>query len=382
MWSERFMPIPLPPAAEALRQEVRDFLDQTLGRDFALTRRMYSWMGFDADFTRALGRRGWIGMTWPREYGGQGLSALHRYVLAEELMAAGAPVLAHWTADRQSGPLILRYGTEEQRRFFLPPIARGESYFCIGMSEPDSGSDLAATRTRGVAVEGGWRVNGTKLWTTNAHRCHWMIALVRTEPGSERHEGLSQIIIDLHAPGVTVRPIHDLAGDAHFNEVVFEDVFVPAGRLIGAPGQGWDQVMAELAFERSGPERYLSAAALLTAMMTLAGRDPDTAVARAMGSFMADALTLRQMSLSVAGRLERGEDPQLEASCVKELGTLFEQALPEAAHALFELEPQVGGRNAEAQVMAYVMQVAPSFSLRGGTREILRGIIARGLGAR
>ena len=240
------MPIGLPPEAESLRAEIRAFLREALP-DFPPTGRMMSWMGFDATFTRALGERGWIGMTWPQAYGGQARSALDRYVLAEELMAAGAPVLAHWTADRQSGPLILRFGTEAQKQFFLPPIARGESYFCIGMSEPDSGSDLAATRTRADPVPGGWCVSGTKLWTTNAHRCQWMIALVRTTPGSERQHGLSQIVIDLHAPGVTVRPIRDLAGDAHFNEVVFDDVFVPDDRVIGAPGQGWQQVMAELA---------------------------------------------------------------------------------------------------------------------------------------
>jgi len=382
MWSNRFMPIGLPPQAEALRQDVRDFLRDTLGADYSPTCRMMSWMGFDAEFTRALGRKGWIGMTWPREYGGQGRSALDRYVLAEELMAAGAPVLAHWTADRQSGPLILRYGTEAQKQRFLPPITRGESYFCIGMSEPDSGSDLAATRTRAQAVQGGWRVNGTKLWTTNAHRCQWMIALVRTTPGSERHEGLSQIIIDLKAPGVTVRPIRDLAGDAHFNEVVFEDVFVPDDQLVGAAGDGWAQVMAELAFERSGPERYLSGAALLTAMVGWAGERADARAAEAIGRLMADVVTLRQMSLTIAARLERGEDPQVEASCVKDLGTLFEQALPEVAHALFDVEPRVAGGPDAAQVLAYLTQVTPSFSLRGGTREILRGIIARGLGAR
>lgn len=382
MWSNRFMPIGLPPATDDLRREIREFLHETLGPDFSPTSRMMSWMGFDAEFTRALGRKGWIGMTWPREYGGQARSALERYVLAEELMAAGAPVLAHWTADRQSGPLILRYGTEAQKQRFLPPITRGESYFCIGMSEPDSGSDLAATRTRAEAVEGGWCVNGTKLWTTNAHRCQWMIALVRTTPGSQRHGGLSQIIIDLQAPGVTVRPIRDLAGDAHFNEVVFEDVFVPDDQLIGTAGEGWAQVMAELAFERSGPERYLSGAALLTVMVEWANQHGDHRATEAIGRLMADVVTLRQMSLTIAGRLERGEDPQVEASCVKDLGTLFEQALPEVAHAVFDIEPRVNSGPDGAQVLAYLTQVTPSFSLRGGTREILRGIIARGLGAR
>src|SRR5690606_38224494 len=196
MLSEQFRTIVLPPHAEALRHEIRAFLDETLG-GYPATRRMESWMGFDTDFTLKLAERGWIGMTWPTQYGGQGKDSFSRYVLVEELMAAGAPVLAHWTADRQSGPLILRYGTEEQKQRHIPAICRGESFFCIGMSEPDSGSDLAAARTRATKVDGGWRLNCTKLWTTNAHRCQWMIALARTSDHDKKHTGLSQFIVDL-----------------------------------------------------------------------------------------------------------------------------------------------------------------------------------------
>lgn len=381
MLAERFRTTRLPAHAEALRADIRAFLNDALA-DYTPTQRVLSWMGFDAEFTRKLAERGWIGITWPKAYGGQAMDAFCRYVLAEELMACGAPVLAHWTADRQSGPLILRYGTEAQKQRFVPPICRGESFFCIGMSEPDSGSDLAATRTRAVKTEGGWVLNGTKLWTTNAHRCHYMIALVRTSITEKKHEGLSQIIVDLQAKGVTIRPIRDLAGESHFNEVVFEDVFIPDDCLVGQEGNGWGQVMAELALERSGPERYLSSAALLTEMVHLAGPNPPAHVAIALGRMTADMVVLRQMSLAIAGQLEKGEDPQLEASCVKDLGTQLEQELPEVAHALFEESPRVLGGSDYARVLAYVTQVAPSFSLRGGTREILRGIIARGLGVR
>jgi len=382
MLAQAFAPCHLPPEAEALRGEVRDFLATALVQQPPASR-AYSWMGFDAGFTRALGRRGWIGMTWPREYGGGGQSAFARYVLVEELLAAGAPVLAHWTADRQSGPLILNFGTEAQKQRFLPPICRGESYFCIGMSEPDAGSDLSAVRTRATPVEGGWRVDGAKLWTTNAHRCHYMIALVRSEAGSQRHNGLSQFVIDLHAPGVTVRPIRDLAGDAHFNEVVFDGVFVPSADVVGEPGNGWKQVMSELAFERSGPERYLSSIALLDELIALARRGaPDARLDQAIGRMVAQVTVLRQMSLSIAGQLERHQNPAVEAACVKELGTGLEQALPEVAHALSELQPTLAASGDFERVLAYVTQVAPSFSLRGGTREILRGIIARSLGLR
>ena len=381
MLGKAFTPCSLPADAQALRPLVRDFLAEALA-DYDAASRAHSWMGFDVAFTRALGARGWIGMTWPREYGGGGQSAFARYVLVEELLAAGAPVLAHWTADRQSGPLLLSFGTEEQKQRFLPPICRGESFFCIGMSEPDAGSDLSAVRTRATPVEGGWSVEGAKLWTTNAHRCHFMIALVRSEAGSQRHHGLSQFIIDLHAPGVTVRPIRDLAGDEHFNEVVFDKVFVPHRDVIGQPGNGWQQVMSELALERSGPERYLSSIALLEALIGIARRASTPQMDAAIGRMVAEVVVLRQMSLSIAGQLERQHNPAVEAACVKELGTNLEQALPEIVHALTDLQPTLQSNGDFERVLAYVTQVAPSFSLRGGTREILRGIIARSLGLR
>src|SRR5438445_9305614 len=246
----------LPPEAEALRAEVREFLRHELG-DAAPVRRAHSWGGFDREFSKKMGARGWIAMTWPKRYGGHERSALERYVVLEEMLVAGAPVAAHWIADRQSGPLLLRFGTEEQRQEFLPAIARGESYFCIGMSEPDSGSDLASIRTRADKADGGFRLNGRKVWTSHAHRSHYAITICRTSPADgDRHAGLSQFIVDLKAKGVTIRPIKNLAGNLDFNEVTFDDVLLPANRLVGKEGAGWQQVTSELAFERSGPEAF------------------------------------------------------------------------------------------------------------------------------
>ena len=155
--------------------------------------------GLRLDFSREVGKRGWIGMTWPKAYGGGERTALERYVVLEEMLAVGAPVGAHWIGDRQSGPLILRLGTEEQRREFLPRIVSGDLAFAIGLSEPDSGSDLASLRTKAEKVPGGWKINGRKVWTTNAHRCDFMIALLRTAPAPDpkaRHQGLSQFLVD------------------------------------------------------------------------------------------------------------------------------------------------------------------------------------------
>jgi alkylation response protein AidB-like acyl-CoA dehydrogenase len=377
-----FEPAALPPEAEALREEVRDFLRLEL-RARSAEERAESWGGFDPAFSRKVGARGWIGMTWPKRYGGHERSALERYVVLEEMLAAGAPVSAHWVADRQSGPLLLRLGTEAQREYFLPRIARGELAFAIGMSEPDSGSDLASVRTRAERADGGYRVNGRKVWTSNAHRSAWMIALFRTHHDPDnKHAGLSQFLVDTASPGISIRPIIDLTGLHHFNEVLFEDVFVPREMLVGDEGGGWRQVVSELAFERSGPERYLSSFQLLIEMIRVLSAEPGERAAIAVGRLIAHLNTLRQMSLSVAGMLQSGHDPALEAALVKDLGTSFEQEIPEVIRLLVEVEPSPDAVTPLGRVLAHLTQVAPSFSLRGGTREILRGMIARGLGLR
>lgn len=372
----------IPKDAEAMRQDVRVFLADTLG-DLSARDRAYSWSGYDPEFSKALGKKNWLGLTIPKNYGGQDMGNYARYVIIEELLAAGAPVAAHWIADRQSAPLILKFGTDAQCQKYIPPICRGESYFCIGMSEPNSGSDLASIRTKAEKTRAGWLLNGQKVWTTNAHNCHYMIALVRTEPPSkDRHAGLSQVIIDLALPGITIRPIKDLAGDSHFNEVIFEDVELEKDAIIGVEGQGWQQVMAELAFERSGPERFLSSIAVVNTLVNATGPSANSLQRREIGRMIAKTHALRSMSLGITARLDARENPAWHASCVKDMGNAFEQEIPELAQLVLETQPRISSENPHAEVLAYLIQSAPSFSLRGGTREILRGIIARGLGLR
>ena len=365
-----------------LREDVRDFLKQY--GSFKPGNMIDSWSVCDPEFSRCLAKKGWLGMTWPSEYGGGDKSYLERYVVIEELLAAGAPVGAHWVADRQSGPLLLRFGTQEQREYFLPKIVNGECFFAIGMSEPNSGSDLASIKTHAERVEGGWLVNGSKIWTSWAHACHQMITLCRTAPASEnRHAGLSQFIVDLEAEGLTIRPIVTLAGEKHFNEIFFDNVFVPDNRVVGKLNDGWNQVMAELAFERSGPERFLSSYQLLEAATRVLrqaelAQQADTII----GQYVARLMVLRQMSLSVANQLQQGKLPVNEASVVKDLGTSFEQELPEAMRLILAIEPRPSVDQGIQRLLSDAILKAPSFSLRGGTREILRGIIARGLGLR
>ena len=372
-------PCTLPPECEKLRLEVREFLADALA-DFPVSKKVRNWSGNDPEFSRKLGARGWIGMTWPKRYGGQERSALERYVVMEEMLCAGAPVGAHWVAERQSALLLMRLSPELLAPRIVPSIARGQCYFCIGMSEPDSGSDLASIRTRAVRTDAGWVINGRKVWTSGAHRTHYMICLVRTgTAGEQRHAGLSQLLVDMQTPGLTVRPIVNQLGEHDFNEVTFDDVRVPHECLIGAEGDGWSQVGAELAFERSGPERYLSSSQLLLEMLDAA--DPaDSRQAVELGRVVARYATLRQMSLGVSGMLARGENPAQAAALVKDQGALVEQAMPDIAHDLFGARAAPG--SALAHAMSYTALAVPSFSLRGGTREILRGIIAKGLGLR
>ncbi len=372
----------LPPEAEALRQKVRAFFEEELSHMTPL-QRADSWDGFDRDFSRKMAAKGWIGLTWPERYGGHERTALERYVVWEEALVAGAPVSAHWIAERQSGPLLLSFGSEEQCHKILPGIAKGELVFCIGMSEPDSGSDLASLRSPAKRSDDGWLLNGAKVWTTNAHEADYMIGLFRTSTDPDnRRGGLSQFLIDMKTPGITVNPIVDLPGREHFNEVVFEDVHLSHDCLIGTEGEGWDQVTAELAYERSGPERYLSSIQILLALVDELKANPSERGTIAVGELMARLATLRAMSLSLASMLEKGQNPSLEATVVKDLGTGFEQTLPDIAQSLIDLEPDPDSGSDMQMVLSFLIQAAPSFSLRGGTREILRGIIARGLGLR
>ena len=376
----QFAPTSLTPAEEALRAEVRAFLAAELP---AGHRPALGFAGrHDPEFSRTLAKRGWVGMAIPPEYGGHGRSAVDRFVVAEELLAAGAPIGAHFVADRQTAPALLHFGTEEQRRRFLPGIAAGEVWFSLGMSEPDSGSDLASVRTRATRVDGGWTVTGTKVWTSEAHHNHFFAVLCRTSPVEEgdRHAGLSQLVVDLSAPGVRISPIPYLDGSHHFNEVALEDVFVPDDMVLGEPGSGWRQVTSELAYERSGPDRWLSTFPVLREWLRErpAVSDADAVV---LGRLAARARAIRQLSLSVARSLDAGEAPAVEAALVKEVGTRFEQDLVEALRDAAETELDQGADSLFQALLAEAVLTSPSYTLRGGTTEILRSVAAKGLAA-
>ncbi len=413
-----FESIELPDSVETLRQQVRRFLAEEQAK-MTFTPQCDSWLsGFSPEFSQKLGDMGWIGMVWPKQYGGHERSTLERYVVMEELLAQGAPVAAHWVADRQMGPMILRHGTEEQKARFLPDMAKGRSHWAIGMSEPNAGSDLSAAQAKLTPDGDGWRLSGQKLWTSGAHRCQYMIALCRSGPsGEDRHGGLTNVIVDLTDPAVTIRPIYLISGEHHFNEVIFNDVSIPSNMVIGNPGDGWHQVTEELAHERSGPERFLSTLPLLEAIVDVTRDSSDRYLQREVAALVSELSALRQLSLSIAGILQHGGNPVVEAALVKDAGTRFERKVTELGervllettgvgresgpegglnldfrhmapgprlepgHSL-ELEQRVEPGSPAHTLLTQAVLHGPGFTIRGGTNEILRGIVARGLGLR
>jgi 3-oxocholest-4-en-26-oyl-CoA dehydrogenase alpha subunit len=360
-----------------LQAEVRGFLAGELPRgSFAPGLGMSA--GRDQSFSRALAERGWLGMALPRRYGGAERGVVDRFIVVEELLRWGAPVRYHWVADRQTGPLLLRYGNEAQRERFLPAICRGEVSFSIGMSEPEAGSDLAAVQTRATRTEGGWLVSGTKLWTGGAHENDWCVVLCRTSEDDDRHLGLTQLIVDLRGEGVTVRPIAYLDGSEFFNEVLLDQVFVPDDLVVGEVGAGWAQNTSELSFERAGPERWLSTYMVVEQYLRELSADDERAQA-ALGEAAAGWWGIRGLSLSVARLLDANQAPAAEAALVKELGTRFEQEVLDAVWQLVPEDPDPASDSLFERLLAAAILGAPSFTIRGGTNEILRSVAARAL---
>ena len=324
-------------------------------------------------------------MTWPRCYGGHNRTALERYVVVEELLAAGAPVAGHWFADRQVGPSLLRFGTDEQKQRFLPAIAAGESFFAIGLSEAGSGSDLASVRTRAVPSGSDWIISGTKIWTSNAHLSDFLMLLAKTgspDGRNARHRDLTQIIVPLPSQGITINPIRNLDGRHHFNEVVLDQVRVAQDLTLGAVGDGWEQVTGELAFERSGPERFMSSFLLLQEFARAAAAAQEDTQLLAVGRMCSELMALRRLSMDVARAIDGGEIPAVQAALVKDVGTTFESTLVQRIRdatvddSLLAADTPLGQRLIEAELLQ------PGYTLRGGTNEILHSIVARNLGRR
>ena len=380
----RFDPIRLPPEIQALRLEARELLADCRARGVYGEKSDAPRPVQMRAFAKEVAKKGWIGMTWPKEYGGRERSFLERYVISEEILVDRAPNRTFFVADRQSGPTLIRYGSEAIKRRVLPQVVAGEAMFCIGMSEPNSGSDLFAARAKAERVEGGWRLTGTKIWTSGAETADWMIGLFRSSPptNENRRHGLTSFLVDMHAPGIEVRPIRQMTGEDGFNEVIFDGVFLPDEQVIGEIDAAWKQATSELAYERSGPERFLETWPALRALAAAVPPEPDDRTAEGLGRLVAQVHALRRMSVSVAGMLEAGREPVTEAAIVKDLGTVWEKRLPAEVRRIAALLPPEARDGAFQAVLDHETRVAPKLTIQGGSTEILRGIVARGLGLR
>ena len=270
-------------------------------------------------------------------------------------------IAAHWVADRQTGPMILHHGTEEQRRRFLPEITAGRCSFSIGMSEPDAGSDLAAVRTTATPVDGGWRLSGTKIWTSHTSRSDYVVALCRTGPaGDDRHRGLSQLFVDTSSPGVEINKIRFLDGTDDFDEVVFGDVFVPDDMVLGEPGAGWAQVASELVLDAADRPPVSVSCPATTSSRTTA---TVTTTSRPWAASFATLWTIRQLGMSVAWMVDHGEATPQAASLVKDLGTRYEQQVVDVIAELAALDPDPSATDVFESLLAEAVVVAPSFTI-------------------
>lgn len=374
------------PEQDAFRQDIRAFLHEALPEPPEIPEDAWI-LGFDRDFSQKLAARGWIGLTWPREYGGQGRSYLDRLILTEELLRHGAPVAAHWLGDRQMGPSILRYGTPEQKAKFLPGIIAGDMVFCIGMSEPGAGSDLAGLQTKAVDDGDAYVLSGQKIWTSFAHLADYCYLVARTNPDVPKHKGISEFLVDMRSPGITIKPIVDMTGSHHFNEVFFDQVRVPKDCLVGEQDRGWYQIAGQLDYERSGIERLMSNYALLgaiTAYVRQTGEIRREIIRHRLAQLHIEFTMGRHLVYKVAWLLSQGVIPNAESATAKAYCTEFEQRLAQAASELMggygQLMPGshaalLAGRIARAYLYA------PAYTIQGGTSTILRNIMAtRGLG--
>ena len=343
--------------------------------------------GYSREFSQKLGQQGWIGLTWPKQYGGQERSYLDRLILTEELLRAGAPVAAHWLGDRQVGPALLAYGSEEQKQEILPQVCKGEIVFCLGMSEPGSGSDLASLQTRAEEEGDRYTLNGQKIWTSFAHVADYAYLVARTDPDAPKHRGISEFLVAMDTPGVDVRPLIDATGEHHFNEVFFDNVEVPKNRLIGEKNRGWYQIASQLDYERSGIERLLSNYPLFQDAVRYAkehGLTKDPLVRDTLSQLQIELDLGRSMVYKVAWYLTQKMVPNYEAAMAKCFCTEVEQRIAKAVSELLGdyavlLPGSPHARLAGRAAREYLY--APAYTIQGGTSNILRNIVAiRGLG--
>ena len=369
------------------RQEVRDFLEEEI-RQGLWQPSCDAWiMAFDPEFTKRVVQKGWIGLTWPKEYGGKGRSYIDKLILTGEMLRYGAPAACHWYIDRQVGGAILLYGTEEQKKELLPMLLRGETYTGLGMSEPEAGSDLASLKTRAVEDGDDYVIDGQKVWTSGGDQMNWIYLVARTDPDAPKHKGISEFFFESSLPGITVRPLVDMTGGVHFTEVFFDGVRIPKKRLIGEKNRGFYQILHQLDYERSGMERLMGNYPLFEALIRyvketsrngkLLSKDPviRSRLAQLKIEFEVGRLHMYRVALA----MDEGRAPNWESAMSKVYSTAFEQRLAGTAMEIAGLYGQLTPESKLTPMlgMAYHSYLSSKgYSLQAGTSEILKNIIA------
>jgi len=324
-----------------------------------------SWInGYSKEFAKEMAAHGWIGMTWPTEFGGGGRPDIDRLIVGEELIAAGAPIAAAWFADRQMGPTLIKYGTADQQAEFLPGMLAGDTTWCIGMSEPDSGSDLASLQTSAARDGDDFVINGQKIWTSFGADADYCYLICRTSSEGPPHRGISEIIVPMDTPGIEVRPITDMTTNRHFCEVWFSDVRVPAANLVGVEGNAFKQTMAQLEHERGGIDRLVSNQALYEVAKVRA--DHSDPVLRQEMARIETGYTLGRILVT---REVLKQAPAGFSAATKCFCTEHEQRVADFVSRVFGPEALLWDDLARG--LAY----EPAYTIMGGTSDIMRNIL-------
>lgn len=377
---------------EAFREEVRDFLRIEMPYPPSLEYPGGLCEGNSREFSHKMAEKGWIGLTWPKPYGGQERTYVEKAILMEELLKVNAPIQYHLLADRQVGPAIIRFGSEWQKAFFLPRIVRAEegAMFCLLFSEPNAGSDLASVSTTAVRDGDHYLINGQKVWTTAGHLSDygWMLAKTNLDKSVRKHLTLSEFIVDMKAPGISLKPIINMVGAHSFNEVFFDDVKIHKRFLVGQENAGFKQIMAQMDYERAGIERLLQNYSIYEQLITYFKQMDKTtgfyAWARdAMAQLEIERSVGRLLCYYIAWIIDQGRSPSAEAAMCKAFCTLYEQRLTDFATRVLgpisQVRAGVEGLPLKGELAtAYLW--SPSYTLQGGSVAILKNIVAlRGL---
>ncbi len=377
---------------EKFRLEVRSFLEEEI-RQGSFQPSCDAWIqGLSPEFSKKVAQRGWIGLAWPKEYGGQGRSNVDRFILTEEMLRFGAPAACHWFADRQVGRAIIAYGSAEQKTEILPKILRGEAYIGLGMSEPEAGSDLASLQTKALADGADYVIDGQKMWTSCARVMNYVYLLARTDPEAPKHRGISEFVIPANLPGITIRPVTDITGSEAWGEVFYDSVRVPKSCLIGQKNRGFYQILNQLDFERAGLERLMGNYPLFDAIIQFTKEtrrhgkplSQDTLVRQKLAQLQIEFEIGRLLTYRVAVVIDEGRAPNWEAAMAKVYSTAFEQRLANIAMEILGLYGQLVAGSKWAPILGMAPHsylASKGYSLQAGTSEILRNIVAtRGLG--